>query len=82
MEVISFICITSNIIITKRNKIAIAPTYTIITIKGMKSTPSDINKLDVDKKTKTNQNTECMGLKDIIAITTENIIKKEKKLNN
>ena len=82
IEVISLICIISNIIITNKNKIAIAPTYIITNIKGIKFNPKEINNPDDDRKTKTNQKTECIGLNDIIAIIVESKINKEKKLNN
>lgn len=49
---------TSIIIITNKNKIAIAPTYTIISIRAIKSIFIVINK-DADKtKVRVSQNTE------------------------
>ncbi|MCJ8342202.1 MAG: hypothetical protein MJH09_05035 [Cetobacterium sp.] len=82
IDVISINSIISNIIITNKNNIAIAPIYIIIIIKGIKFNPKDINNPEVVKKINTNQNTECIGLNDIIAIVVENKINKEKKLNN
>jgi hypothetical protein len=53
-----FNCNISNIIITNKNSIAIAPTYTIINIKGIKLNPNNINKPEVFKNSNTNQKTE------------------------
>ena len=70
-EVISLNWIISSIIITNKNKIAIAPTYIIIIIKGIKSKPKEIKNPEEFKNKKTNQNIEWIGLKDIIHIIVE-----------
>ena len=60
---------------TKRNKIAIAPTYTIISINGIKLNPNNNNNAELFKNTNTNQNTECIGFKEDITITPpDNVI--------
>ena len=51
-------------------------------IKGIKSNPKEIKNPEELKNIKTNQNIECIGLKDIIHIIVENKINKEKKSNN
>ena len=82
IEVISLNWIISIIIITNKNRIAIAPTYIIIIIKGIKSNPKEIKNPEELKNIKTNQKIEWIGLKDIIHIIVENKINKEKKSNN
>lgn len=72
----------SNIIITNKNNIAIAPTYTIISIKGIKLNPNKIKRIEEFKKTNTNQNTEWIGFKEDITITAPKSVIKDKKIYN
>ena len=51
----------------------------IIKIKGKKSNPIKIITEEPNKKLKTNQNTDCIGLVDIITIKAENNKIKKKK---
>jgi len=44
--------------ITNKNNIAIAPTYTIININGIKLKPNNNNNAALFRNTKTNQKTE------------------------
>lgn len=78
MESIFFKCRISSIIMTNKNKIAIAPTQTIINIKGIKLNPNNNNKAALLRKTNTNQKTECIGFKDEITIIDPNKVIKDK----
>jgi len=60
----------------------IAPIYIIITINPKNSKPKEIKKPELYKKTRTNQNTEWIGLEDVIAIITVPNSKMENKKNN
>ena len=73
---------TSIIIITNKNKIAIAPTYTIISIKAIKSILIVINKEADRMKVNVNQKTEWIGLIDVITIIPEINIEVENNKNN
>jgi hypothetical protein len=53
-----FICIISNIIITNKNKITIAPIYIIINRNDKNSKFKLINKVNEKKNIATNQKTE------------------------
>jgi hypothetical protein len=68
-----------NIITTNKNKIAIAPTYTIKNIKAIKSTSIKINNIEVFINAIINQNTEYTGFKEDNTITAEIIIPIPKK---
>ena len=79
IEVIFFNWIISNIIITNKNNIVIAPTYIIITTKPMKSKFKDIKNPELYKNTKTNQNIEWTGFVEVIVIITDANNKKVNK---
>jgi len=79
---IFFNCKTSNIIITNKNNIVIAPTYIIINIKAIKSKFRVISNPALLIKTKTSQKIEWIGLTDVMVIITEKIIKDDIKINN
>ena len=63
-----------NIIITNKNKIAIAPTYTTNKINAKKSTSNWIKIADALIKATTSQSTECTGFRADITITPDRII--------
>ena len=77
-----FIWIISNIIITNKNKITIAPTYIIISNNDKNSKFKLINKAKEKKNTATSQKTEWIGFKELIHIKHPKIIKTEKKKKN
>ena len=70
-----------NIIITNKNKIAIAPTYTIKNKIGKNSIPNINNKIDKLKKDKTKDKTECMGFVVLITVQPD-IIPPRAKIKN
>ena len=80
IDSILFNCSISNIIITNKNNIAIAPTYTITIIKGTKLNPNSKRVAELFKKTNTNQNTECIGFKEVITIIAPNNVIKVKNI--
>ena len=61
---------------------AIAPTYTIINIKGIKLNPNNINRIEEFKNTKTNQKTEWIGFKEDITIIAPISVIKDKNIYN
>ena len=62
----------SNIITTNKNRIAIAPTYTIINDKARNST-SKQNKIPAENKnTRTKNITECTGFLELITKKADN----------
>lgn len=77
-----FICIISNIIITNKNKITIAPIYIIINRNDKNSKFKLINKVNEKKNIATNQKTEWIGFKEFIHIKDPKIIKIEEKKKN
>ena len=55
-----------NIIITNKNKTAIAPTYTIINKKEKNSTPNNNSKHAKLKNVNTKKSTECTAFRSVI----------------
>jgi len=68
--------------ITNKNSMAIAPTYTIMSINGTKLKPINNSNAEVFKNTSTNQNTEWIGFKDVITIIAPNNVIKDKIIYN
>ena len=75
-------CKISNIMITNKNNMAIAPTYTIISINGIKLKPINSNNPEVFRNTSTNQKTEWIGFKDVITIIAPNNVINDKIIYN
>ena len=68
----------SNIITTNKNRIAIAPTYTIINDNARNSTSKQNKSPAAERKTNTKNITECTGFLEFI---TKNEDTKSNKLN-
>ena len=62
-----------NIIITNKNNIAIAPTYTIKKINAINSTSNKIKSIAALVKATISQKTECTGFKADITIIPDKI---------
>ena len=77
-----FICNTSNIIITNKNKITIAPTYIIINKNEINSKLKFIKIIKEKKNINTNQKTEWIGFNEFMHIKHPKIIKIEKIKKN